>query len=81
MSELPDLRRIAAHKLAHMIDDVTPDDCPTTGAGATVAAVDAIAEYAIALALDRYANAPTEAASQGIVAAILAKHAETPTPP
>ena len=81
MSELPDLRRIAAHKLGDIIEEVIARDEIATTLPDVFPAVDAIAEYAIALALDRYANAPTEAASQGIVAAILAKHAETLTPP
>jgi len=73
MPDLHQLRGDAAGRLANLIDAATPDDGSFTDLADAFPAVHAIAEYTLALALDRLAKAGCNASADRLASAILAK--------
>lgn len=80
MHDLEDARLHAASQLGALLEDHQFDRPLPDQLGPLFPAVDAIAEYAIALAVDRLEKAGTNKAAGRLAAAILTKHCGIPTP-
>ena len=74
MPDLHELHGKAACKLGRAIDAATPDNAPLPDLADAYDAVAAIGEYALALALDRIAQAGPNAPADPLTKAILTRH-------